>query len=177
MGSGQQNNVEEIERPAAGLIAAALPMPVLLIGPHLEILFVNPAAEQFFDMGAGLLVRQRLQDITPFASPLIQVIAQARERASSISEHDVDLTTPRHGERIADVIVTPVAKPDGAVLVTLQERGFAQRLDRQLSHRGAVRSLHGMAAVLAHEIKNPLAGIRGAAQLLEEALHDTENES
>ena len=55
------------------------------------------------------------------------------------------------------------------MLVTLQERGLAQRLDRQLLHRGAVRSLHGMAAVLAHEIKNPLAGIRGAAQLIEES--------
>jgi two-component system nitrogen regulation sensor histidine kinase GlnL len=62
--------------------------------------------------------------------------------------------------------VTPVPKPEGTVLITLQERGFAQRMDRQLLHRGAVRSLHGMAAVLAHEIKNPLAGIRGAAQLL-----------
>src|SRR5580704_5809321 len=126
MGLGQQDNSDEADHGAAGLIAAALPMPVLLIGPHLEILYVNPAAEEFFDMGAGLLVRQRLQDITPFASPLIQVIAQARERHSSISEHDVDLTTPRHGERITDVIVTPLAKPEGAVLVTLQERGFAQ---------------------------------------------------
>ncbi len=176
MAPGQHNSIEEPEHPVASLIAAALPMPVLLIGPQLEILFVNPAAEQFFDMGAGLLVRQHLPDITPFASPLIQIIAQARERGSSISEHDVDLTTPRHGERLTDVIVTPVAKPDGAVLVTLQERGFAQRLDRQLSHRGAVRSLHGMAAVLAHEIKNPLAGIRGAAQLIEEALADNEKE-
>ena len=60
--------------------------------------------------------------------------------------------------------------------MTLQERGFAHRLDRQLLHRGAVRSMHGMAAVLAHEIKNPLAGIRGAAQLLEDAVTDQEKE-
>jgi two-component system nitrogen regulation sensor histidine kinase GlnL len=60
-------------------------------------------AEQFFDMGAGLLVRQRTADITPFGSPLIQVIAQARERGASVGERDVDLSTPRHGERIADV--------------------------------------------------------------------------
>ena len=56
------------------------------------------------------------------------------------------------------------------MVLTLQERSLAQRMDRQLMRRGAVRSMHGMAAVLAHEIKNPLAGIRGAAQLLEEAL-------
>ena len=99
---------------------------------------------------------------------------QARERNATVGERDMDLSTPKHGERIADVIVTPVAEPDGAVLVTLQERSLAQRIDRQLLHRGAVRSMHGMAAVLAHEIKNPLAGIRGAAQLLEEAVPQSE---
>jgi two-component system, NtrC family, nitrogen regulation sensor histidine kinase GlnL len=157
-------------------IVAALPMPILLVGPGDEILFVNPAAEQFFDMGAGLLLRQRLQDVVPFGTPLMQVVAQARERGGTIGERDVDLTTPRHGERLADVTVTPLAGSDGVALIALQERSFAHRLDRQLLHRGAVRSLHGMAAVLAHEIKNPLAGIRGAAQLLEDVVLDQEKE-
>jgi two-component system, NtrC family, nitrogen regulation sensor histidine kinase GlnL len=159
-----------MERTSAANIAAALPLPLLLVGPNQEILFVNPAAEQFFATGAGLLVKQGFADLVPFGSPLISLIAQARERNASVGERDVDLSTPRHGERIADVIVTPTPEPAGAVLVTLQERSLAQRLDRQLLHRGAVRSLHGMAAVLAHEIKNPLAGIRGAAQLLEDAV-------
>jgi two-component system, NtrC family, nitrogen regulation sensor histidine kinase GlnL len=168
--------IDATDRGGASLILGALPMPVLLISLQDEILFVNPAAEQFFDMGAGLLVRQRLQDVLPFGSPLIQVMAQARERGGTLGERDVDLTTPRHGERLADITVTPLPGPEGTVLVTLQERGFAHRLDRQLLHRGAVRSLHGMAAVLAHEIKNPLAGIRGAAQLLEDGLPDQEKE-
>ncbi|MBI3676167.1 MAG: PAS domain-containing protein [Proteobacteria bacterium] len=154
----------------AAQIAAALPMPVLLVGPDNRILFVNPAGEQFFATGAELLGRQNFHDVVPFGSPLIQLLIQARERNATVGERDVDLSTPRHGERIADVTVTPVPEPEGGLIVTLQERGLAQRLDRQLLHRGAVRSLHGMAAVLAHEIKNPLAGIRGAAQLLEEAV-------
>lgn len=162
--------------PEAAQIAAALPMPVLLVGPGNAILFVNPAAEQFFSTGAGLLIRQNFNDVVPFGSPLIQLLSQARERDATVGERDVDLSTPRHGERLADVTVTPVPEPQGAVIVTLQERGLAQRLDRQLLHRGAVRSLHGMAAVLAHEIKNPLAGIRGAAQLLEEAAEPSERE-
>ena len=94
---------------------------------------------------------------------------QAAERNASAAERDIDLSTPRHGERLADVTVTPVPEPEGAILLTFQERSLAQRMDRQLMARGAVRSMHGMAAVLAHEIKNPLAGIRGAAQLLEES--------
>ena len=156
--------------PLGAQIAAALPMPVLLVGPGLEILFVNPAAEQFFGVGVGLLLKQNLAELIPFGSPLLPLMAQARERNASVGERDVDLTTPKLGEKLTDVSVSPVNEPEGAVVVVLQERSLAQRMDRQLLHRGALRSLHGMAAVLAHEIKNPLAGIRGAAQLLEDAV-------
>jgi two-component system nitrogen regulation sensor histidine kinase GlnL len=161
---------------ATALIAAALPMPVLLVGPGEKIVFVNPAAEQFFDTGAGLLLKQSLTDILPFGSPLFQLLVQARARGASAGERDVDLSMPRHGERLADMTVTPLPEPQDVLVVTLQERSLAQRIDRQLLHRGAVRSMHGMAAVLAHEIKNPLAGIRGAAQLLEESLAPGERE-
>jgi two-component system nitrogen regulation sensor histidine kinase GlnL len=164
------------EATAAGTIANALPMPILLLGPNQEITYVNPAAEQFFDTGAGILLKQFINDLLPFDSPLFQLINQARERNSSAAERDVDLSTARHGERIADVTVTPLPEPEGTLAITLQERSLAQRMDRQLMARGAVRSMHGMAAVLAHEIKNPLAGIRGAAQLLEESLAPEERE-
>jgi two-component system, NtrC family, nitrogen regulation sensor histidine kinase GlnL len=155
-------------------ITAALPMPMLVVGAGLEVLYVNPAAEQFFDSGAELLLKQKLDQLAPFGSPLIGLVTQARERDASVGARAMDLSTPRHGERVADATATPLAEPDGAVIVTLQERSLAQRIDRQLLHRGAVRSMHGMAAVLAHEIKNPLAGIRGAAQLLEDAVPESE---
>ena len=54
----------------------------------------------------------------------------------------------------------------------LQERTIADKMDRQLTHRGAARSVIALAAMLAHEIKNPLSGIRGAAQLLEQSADD-----
>jgi two-component system nitrogen regulation sensor histidine kinase GlnL len=163
-----------IEVPAAAQIAAALPMPVLLIAGGGEVLYANPAAELFFGSSASALARQKLTDIVPFGSPLVTAIEQARARGASVGERDIDLSLPRHGERIADVTATPVNDPPGAALLTLHERSFAQRLDRQLLHRGALRSLNGMAAVLAHEIKNPLAGIRGAAQLLEDIVPEEE---
>ena len=151
-------------------------MPVMLLGPRQEVIYANPAAEQFFDTGLTLLRKQTLSDLIAPHSPLFQLVIQAAERNASAAERDIDLSTPRHGERLADVTVTPVPEPEGAILLTFQERSLAQRMDRQLMARGAVRSMHGMAAVLAHEIKNPLAGIRGAAQLLEEALAPEERE-
>src|SRR5581483_5536708 len=159
-----------------GTIANALPMPVMLLGSSQEVLYANPAAEQFFDTGLTILRKQTLSDLIAAHSPLFQLVAQAAERNASASERDIDLSTPKLGERAADVTVTPVPEPEGAILLTFQERSLAHRMDRQLMARGAVRSMHGMAAVLAHEIKNPLAGIRGAAQLLEESLTPDERE-
>ena len=160
----------------SGTIANALPMPVVLLGSKHEVLYANPAAEQFFDTGLPMLRKQTLGDLIAPHSPLFQLVLQAAERNASAAERDIDLSTPRHGERLADVTVTPVPDPEGAMLLTFQERSLAQRMDRQLMARGAVRSMHGMAAVLAHEIKNPLAGIRGAAQLIEETMAPDERE-
>ena len=164
------------EPAGSGTIANALPMPIMLLGPKTEVLYANPAAEQFFDTGLTLLRKLTLADLIAPHSPLFQLVIQAAERNASAAERDIDLSTPRHGERVADVTVTPVPEPGGAMLLTFQERGLAQRMDRQLMARGAVRSMHGMAAVLAHEIKNPLAGIRGAAQLIEEQLAPADRE-
>ena len=79
-------------------IANALPMPILLVGSQRQILYANPAAEQFFETGAALLLKQSLTDLLPFDSPLFQLLAQVQERNSSAAERDVDLSTPRHGE-------------------------------------------------------------------------------
>lgn len=159
---------------AASAIAASLPMPILMVGARGQLIYANQAAEQFFATGVGLLMRQSLADLLPFGSPLLQLVQQVRERGASIAERNVDLSTPKLGERLADVTLSPAAEPEGAVIILLQERSLAQRIDRQLLYRGAARSMSGMAAVLAHEIKNPLAGIRGAAQLLEEAVPQTD---
>src|SRR5215470_5113699 len=157
---------------AAGAIAGSLPLPIVVVGPRGHLIYANQAAEQFFATGVGLLMRQSLADVLPFGSPLVQLVHQVRERGASIAERNVDLSTPRLGEKLADVTLTPT--DDDAVILLLQERSLAQRIDRQLLYRGAARSMSGMAAVLAHEIKNPLAGIRGAAQLLEEAVPPTD---
>jgi two-component system, NtrC family, nitrogen regulation sensor histidine kinase GlnL len=162
------NNAPDAAPGFGTAIAAALPMPILVVGPEDELVYANSAAEQFFAMGVGLLLRRRLADLLPFGSPLLDLVPQTRARGASIGERDVDLSNPRIGERIADVNLTPLE--DGTVILLLQERNLAQRIDRQLLYRGAARSMSGMAAVLAHEIKNPLAGIRGAAQLLEDSV-------
>jgi two-component system, NtrC family, nitrogen regulation sensor histidine kinase GlnL len=81
--------------------------------------------------------------------------------------------SPRQmGERFVDIHASPMPDEPGVTIVMLQERTIADKFSRQLSHRGAVRSVAALSAMLAHEIKNPLSGIRGAAQLLDSAVSD-----
>src|SRR5690606_38521189 len=84
------------------------------------------------------------------------------------SEHGVLLENPRIGRRMATITVAPFGDEDGCVVMTIHDASIAREIGNQLIHRGGARSVSAMAAMLAHEVKNPLAGIRGAAQLLEQ---------
>lgn len=158
------------------LVLNALGKALLLVDDEGFIRYANAAAEQFFATGATMLVRMRLDQVTPFAHPLLAVVEQVRQRGISVFEYEVDFGSPRTGHRPIDLQVTPLADRSGFILVSLQERAIAQRIDRQLTHRGAARSVTGMAAILAHEIKNPLSGIRGAAQLLEQGITEADRD-
>ena len=169
--------VEERQSPplsnAAEAVLNSLPHPVIVVAPNGRIADANVAAETFFESSVLHLRRYALRDVVPFGSPLLALVEQVRTRGAAVNEYRVDLGTPRiPGERIVDLHVAPMPERSGYVVVMLQERTIADKMDRQLTHRGAARSVIALAAMLAHEIKNPLSGIRGAAQLLEQSAAD-----
>ncbi len=152
-----------------------LPMPVLVIGEMHGVLYANTAAEDFFQSSAVVLKRQRIDDLIAFGSPVLALVDEVRRRGASVSEYRLDLGSPRLGvDRVVDVFASPLSSLGDAVVLMLQERTIAEKMDRQLTHRGAARSITALGAMLAHEIKNPLSGIRGAAQLLEASVPDSE---
>ena len=158
---------------AAGAVLNALPLPVIMVASDGKIADANVAAETFFEVSAPLLRRQALKDLVPFGSPLLALVDQVRTRGAAVNEYKVDLSTPRNpGDRMVDLHVAPLPEQPDHVVVMLQERTIADKMDRQLTHRSAARSVIALAAMLAHEIKNPLSGIRGAAQLLEQSAGD-----
>ncbi len=161
---------------SADVVLNALPHPVLMVSEDGRIADANVAAEAFFEVSIPLLRRHALRDLVPFGSPLLALIEQVRRRGAPVNEYRVDLSTPRNpGERVVDLHVAPVAERPGEVVVLLLERTIADKMDRQLTHRGAARSVIALAAMLAHEIKNPLSGIRGAAQLLEQSVAEDDD--
>jgi two-component system nitrogen regulation sensor histidine kinase GlnL len=165
--------VSSLDLPTSDAIINALPHPVVMVAPDGKIADANVAAEQFFEASIPLLRRHMIRNLVPFGSPLLALIEQVRRSGSAVNEYKVDLATPRNpGERLVDLYVGPVLEYPDNVVVMLQERTIADKMDRQLTHRGAARSVIALAAMLAHEIKNPLSGIRGAAQLLEQSAGD-----
>ena len=158
---------------AAERLLNALPNPLLSVAADGYIVDVNSAAENFFEMSRAMLRREKLSDLLPFGSPVLALVEQARARGASVNEYRVDIGTPKIGvEKTVDIHVAPMPEQRDCVVVMLQERTIADKMDRQLTHRGAARSVSALASMLAHEIKNPLSGIRGAAQLLETSIGD-----
>jgi two-component system nitrogen regulation sensor histidine kinase GlnL len=157
------------------LLLASLPHAVLALAEDDRIVYANPAAEQFFSASQAMLKRHQLSDLVTFGCPLTSLVAQVRRTGASVNEYGVEVSSPRvEGVKLVDVHSGPLPEQPAIVLLMLQQRSMAQMIERQLTHRAAARSVSGMAAVLAHEIKNPLSGIRGAAQLIEPALSDAD---
>jgi two-component system nitrogen regulation sensor histidine kinase GlnL len=160
-------SVRSTPKLEGGAILNALAIPVFVADRRGLFRFVNAAAEQFFGTSSATLVGRALAELVPADSPLIGLIDQVHRTSASVAEYDVTLDSPRFGAHLVTIHVAPMVERPGCVTVSLEERSIADKLDRQLTHRGAARSVTAMAAMLAHEVKNPLSGIRGAAQLLE----------
>ena len=171
--SGREEHFEGSLEHIAGQVLHALPSAILAIGSDETILDANAASEAFFKMSRSMLQRHKLSDLFPVGSPLLALADYALHRGATVNEYRVDIGAPRlGGERIVDIHVSPMPGSAQCAVIVLQERTIADKMDRQLTHRGAARSVSALASMLAHEIKNPLSGIRGAAQLLESAVGD-----
>ncbi|NBB82713.1 MAG: PAS domain-containing protein [Alphaproteobacteria bacterium] len=156
--------------PDPNAILTSVPIPVVVLDTDRVIRFVNFEAEQFFGMSEASLTGLPLAELLPADSPIHFLIDQALDEGASMSDYGVTLETPRIGRHVVTITVGPVGDPPQQAVITLQEQSIARRIDNQLSHRNAARSVSAMAAMLAHEVKNPLSGIRGAAQLLEQTV-------
>src|SRR5271168_3622235 len=153
-------------------LLAALPNPIIALDRSGAVRFVNPAAEQFLGVGAPALRGARLTDFIVQHSPLFGLVEAVWRDGGSIVEYDVLLEGPRLLPRPVTIQGALAGEGADLLVLSLHERAIAEQMDRQFAHRDAARSMTAMAAMLAHEVKNPLSGIRGAAQLLEQDADD-----
>ncbi|MEM8749235.1 MAG: ATP-binding protein [Pseudomonadota bacterium] len=163
-----ETEIPQTALPPSVQVLNALPNPVFMLTSEGLFGFVNAAAEDFFQSSFTVLKKRTFDWFLPSGSPMRTLVEQVRKSNAPVSEYRIDVSSPRLGEdRFVDVYVAPVFELPGNIVIMLQVRSMAETMDKQLTHRGAARTVTGLASMLAHEIKNPLSGIRGAAQLLE----------
>lgn len=155
----------------------ALPQAAMILSDDDRFTMVNGAAENFLGISAKALSGRSASEVFGEASRMMDLVGQSRKGPGlSVAEHGMELSLPDRPPRIVDLHVSSMPEVSDGVLVLIQPQTLAERMDRSLSHRAAARSVIGLSAMLAHEIKNPLAGISGAAQLLSMQLGDQETE-
>ncbi len=155
---------------------SAMPYPALVIGADDAILSANPAAESFGATSMRQMEGKPLGRYLGEDSAVLDVVRQARKSGVSVAQYDVIVGWSDQPPQSHNVHAALLQDAPGEVLLLMHPQGMADKMDRSLGHRSAARSVTGMAAMLAHEIRNPLAGISGAAQLLEMGLGDADRE-
>ena len=151
-------------------VLGSLPFPIFVVNQNGIITYLNGAAEQFFDQGASRLLDKALDNLIPFDSPIFDLINNVRNGGMSTFEYGIDVDIPRGGGRGLMVSASPMTAENADITISIHQQFAAKSLERQHEYRQSARSVSAMASMLAHEIKNPLSGIRGAAQLLERSV-------
>ena len=151
---------------AADALWVSLPIPALLLAADDTILEPNPAAELFLNLSAKALKGAPVWDKVMIDAPLEDAFRRARRQQSSLSVNDVDVGSGERPPVQCNLHFAPLLRSDGQMLMLISPREMASRMTQNAGSHKAAKSAIGMAEMLAHEIKNPLAGITGAAQLL-----------
>ncbi|MEM9796633.1 MAG: ATP-binding protein [Pseudomonadota bacterium] len=141
----------------------ALPIPALILDAEDRIETVNGPGEGFLNRSSKALTGMPVTDVMEVEGGLAAATARVRRNTAPLTLHDTSARIGPAPPIRCEVHMSPLG--DG-ILFILSPQDIAGRLDRARSSRSAARSAIGMAEMLAHEIKNPLAGITGAAQLL-----------
>lgn len=143
----------------------SLPMPALLVDGSDRISAANPAAETFLNLSERNLLGQMLLERLLIDAPMEDALTRVRQDQSPLVIAEADVTTGERPPQHCALHLSPL-QGTGAILILIAPRDIADRLGRSMHVTSAAKSAIGMAEMLAHEIKNPLAGISGAAQLL-----------
>ncbi len=145
---------------------ASLPVPALLLRNDDTIADVTPAAELFLNLSAKSMCGYPVWDKLMVDAPLEEAFARVRRDGAELFIDNVDVGGGARAPVPCNIQIGPLADNSGYVLVLLEPRRIGDRLARGRQAQAAAKSAIGMSEMLAHEIKNPLAGITGAAQLL-----------
>lgn len=155
---------------------SSLPVPSLMLDGDDLITMSNPAAESFLNLSTKALLGQKFWEKVMIDAPLEAPFARARTNRTSLFVNDVDVGSGERAPKLCNIQFSPLQGSEDQMIVMISPREIASRINQNHTTAKAAKSAIGMAEMLAHEIKNPLAGITGAAQLLSMGLSTEDQE-
>ncbi|UPQ88034.1 nitrogen regulation protein NR(II) [Vibrio sinaloensis] len=145
---------------------------ILIMNESLQVRYANPSAEQLFSQSAKRIVDHPLSHLIQHASMDLALLSQPLQSGQSITDSDVTFVVDGK-PLMLEVTVSPISwNKELMLLVEMRKIGQQRRLSQELNQHAQQQAAKLLVRGLAHEIKNPLGGLRGAAQLLERALPD-----
>ncbi|EKE72609.1 MULTISPECIES: ATP-binding protein [Roseobacteraceae] len=148
----------------------SLPVPALMINEADQIVEINSSAELFLNASAKSLKNVPVFDKLAIDAPLEEAFSRVRRDSSPMFINNVDVSGGNAAPVQCNIQIAPLQGVENWLILLMEPRQIADRLGRSHQVKTSARSAIGMAEMLAHEIKNPLAGITGAAQLLSMSL-------
>jgi two-component system, NtrC family, nitrogen regulation sensor histidine kinase GlnL len=153
----------------------ALPFPAFVVTSLGEISQANAAAEQLVSTSYKQMLTKHISQLFTDKSIINSTLKQAVKDDGSVTQYNVDVAVIGQSAAVCNIYVSFINPGRTDLLLVIQPTGVAQKMSQSLTNLSAARSVTAMAAMLAHEIRNPLAGISGAAQLL--AMNATKDDS
>lgn len=147
-------------------IWSSLPIPAFILDSEDRIDEINPAAEIFVNASIRALQGIPVWDRLAVDAPLDKAFTRVRANQAELFINDVDVSSGQRAPVLCNLQIAPLNDASDKLILLVSPREIAGRLGRAHFSKTAAKSAIGMAEMLAHEIKNPLAGITGAAQLL-----------
>jgi len=159
-------SVEKFVNP--NVVLESFPDIILIIDKEKRILFANHTAEDFLCFSHKKVLGKHLDRFFFKDSPLFDLLKKAKSHSDVIRDEEFYLNSIRSKRNLFGIQISGITNYPGVRVIRLQEKAISKEINQRFQSTHAGQSLSVMSKVFAHEIKNPLSGIRGAAQLLEE---------
>ena len=149
--------------------------PVFLVNKDNQVIYINSIGEEFFGISSNLIIGKSIHDFIPEDSPILNLLVRVRKTKSGLTEESLDFSNINFPNRKVRVHVVPFSFDSSQIIIQISQLALSEMFQSQRINSKISKSFSSMVDMLMHELKNPLAGIKGASQLIESDLQNNSN--